>query len=195
MFADLRRQRCLGVDHRDVFLVEDDVVDSALNPLIAFGLWNRSKVNAVLSNKVEHIVFDSISKMKTIRAEGNAFDVSSLNNTDLCSNETLAHEMKEFAKLLNNIDTNVEFVCQDLQALWADSEHGPRVKFTGKDDAVVAGFMVRSQRHVLITQKIPRVVQRLSRSPRDSEDREDSSTDPAWSKAQGEQSDPARSEP
>ena len=59
MFADLRRQRCLGVDHRDVFLVEDDVVDSALNPLIAFRLWNRSKVNAVLSNKVEHIVFDS----------------------------------------------------------------------------------------------------------------------------------------
>ena len=128
MFADLRRQRCLGVDHRDVFLVEDGVVDSALNPLIAFGLWNRSKVNAVPSNKVEHIVFDSISKMKTIRAEGNAFDVSSLNNTDLCSNETLAHEMKEFAKLLNIIDTNVEFVCQDLQALWADSEHGPREK-------------------------------------------------------------------
>ena len=70
MFADLRRQRCLGVDHWDVFLVEDDVVDSALYPLIAFGLWNRSKVNAVLSNKVEHIVFDSISKMTTIRAEG-----------------------------------------------------------------------------------------------------------------------------
>ena len=164
------------------------MVDGALNPLIAFGLWNRTKVNAVLSNKVEHIVFESISKMKTIRAEGNAFDVSSLNNTDLCSNEALAHEMKEYAKLLNNIDTNVEFVCQDLQALWADSEHGPRVKFTGKDDAVVAGFMDRSQRHVLITQKIPRVVQRLSRSPRDSEDREDSSTDPAWS------TDPARSE-
>ena len=70
--------------------MEDDVVDSALNPLITFGLWNRSKVNAVLSNKVEHIVFDSISKMKTIRAEGNPFDVSSLNNTDLCSNEALA---------------------------------------------------------------------------------------------------------
>ena len=153
MFADLRRQRCLGVDHRVVFLVEDDVVDGALNPLIAFGLWNRTKVNAVLSNKVEHIVFDSISKMKTTRAEGNAFDVSSLNNTDQCSNEALAHEMKEYAKLLNNIDTNVEFVCKDLQALWADSEHGPRVKFTGKDDAVVAGFMVRSQRHVLITRR------------------------------------------
>ena len=55
------------------------MVDGALNPLIAFGLWNRTKVNAVLSNKVEHIVFESISKMKTIRAEGNAFDVSSLN--------------------------------------------------------------------------------------------------------------------
>ena len=49
-----------------MYFVEDDVVDSALNPLIAFGLWNRSKVNAVLSNKVENIVFDSISKMKTI---------------------------------------------------------------------------------------------------------------------------------
>ena len=83
---------------------------------------------SVLSNKVEHIVFDSISKMKTIRAEGNAFDVSSLNNTDQCSNEALAHEMKEIIC----IDTNVEFVCQDLQAQWADSEHGPRVKFTGK---------------------------------------------------------------
>ena len=113
-----------------------------ITPLIAFGQWNRTKattlhsqLNAELSNKVERIVFDSISKMKTIRAEGNAFDVSSLNNTDLGSNEALAHEMKEFAKLLNNIDTKVEFVCQDLQALWADSEHGPRVKFTGKDDA------------------------------------------------------------
>ena len=124
------------------------MVDGALNPLIAFGLWNRTKVNAVLSNKVEHIVFESFSKMKTLRAEGNAFDVSSLNNTDLCSNEALAHEMKEYAKLLNNIDTNVEFVCQDLQALWADSEHGPRVKFTGKDDAVVAGFMDRSHTYI-----------------------------------------------
>ena len=195
MFADLRRQRCLGVDHRDVFLVEDDVVDGALNPLIAFGLWNRSTVNSVLSNKVEHIVFDSISKMKTIRAEGNAFDVSSLNNKDLGSNEALAHEMKECAKLSNNIDTKVEFGCQDLQGLWADSEHGPRVKFTGKDDAVVAGFMDTSQRHVPITQEIPRVVQRLSRSPRDSEDREDSTTDPAWSKAQRVRQDPAWSQP
>ena len=56
-------------------------------------------------------------------------------NTDLGSNEALAHEMKEYAKLFNNIDTKVEFVCQDLQALWADSEHGPRVKSTGNDDA------------------------------------------------------------
>ena len=86
-------------------------------PLIAFGQWNRSKattlrsqMNAELSNKLEHIVVDSISKMKTIRAEGNAFDVSSLNNTDLGSNEALAHEMKEYAKLFNNIDTKVEFV-------------------------------------------------------------------------------------
>ena len=113
-----------------------------ITPLIAFGQWNRTKattldsqMNAELSNKVEHIVFDSISKMKTIRAEGNAFDVSSLNNTDLGSNEALAHEMKEYSKLFNNIDTKVEFVCQDLQALWADSEHGPRVKSTGNDDA------------------------------------------------------------
>ena len=173
-----------------------------MTPLSAFGQWNRTKattphsqINAEFSNKVERIVFESISKMKTIRAEGTAFDVSSLNNTDLGSNEALAHEMKEFAKLLNNIDTSVEFVCQDLQALWADPEHDPRVKFTGKDDAVVAGFMDRSRGHVLITQEMPRVVQRLSRSPRDSEDRENSSTDPAWSKAQGEQSDPARSEP
>ena len=96
-------------------------------PLIAFGQWDRSKattlhsqMNAELSNKLEHIVVDSISKMKTIRAEGNAFDVSSLNNTDLGSNEALAHEMKEYAKLFNNIDTKVEFVFQDFQALWAD---------------------------------------------------------------------------
>ena len=111
-------------------------------PFIAFGQWIRSKattlhsqMNAKLSNKLEHIVIDSISKMKTIRADGNSFDVSSLNNTDLGSNEALAHEMKENAKLFNNIDTKVEFVFQDLQALWADSEHGPRVKFIGKDDA------------------------------------------------------------
>ena len=43
--------------------------------------------------------------------------------------------MKEYAKFFNNIDTKVEFICQDLQALWADSEHGPRVKSTGNDDA------------------------------------------------------------
>ena len=113
-----------------------------ITPLIAFGQWNRTKatilgsqMNAELSSKVEHIVFDSISKMKTIRAEENAFDVSSLNNTDLGSNEALAHEMKEYAKLFNNIDTKVEFVCQDLQTLWADSEHGTRVKSTGNGDA------------------------------------------------------------
>ena len=47
-----------------------------LTPLIAFGQWNMTKattlgsqMNAELSSKVEHIVFDSISKMKTIRAE------------------------------------------------------------------------------------------------------------------------------
>ena len=91
-----------------------------------------SQKNAELSSKVKHIVFDSISKMKTIRAEGNAFDASSLNNTDL---EALAHEMKECAKLFNNIDTKVEFGCQDLQALCVDSEHCPRVKSTGYDDA------------------------------------------------------------
>ena len=34
--------------------------------------------------------------------------------------------MKEYAKLIN-IDTKVEFVSQDLVALRADSEHGPRV--------------------------------------------------------------------
>ena len=114
-----------------------------LTPLIAFDQWNRTKattlgiqMNAELPSKVkQHIVFDSISKMKTIRAEGNAFDVSSLNNTDLGSNEVLAHEMKEYAKLSNNIDTKVEFVCQDFQALWAVSEYCPRVKFTGKDDS------------------------------------------------------------
>ena len=38
--------------------------------------------------------------------------------------------------------------------------------------SVVAGIMDRSQRHVPITQKVPRVVQKLSRSLRDSEDRE-----------------------
>ena len=113
-----------------------------LTPLIAFDQWNRTKAttlgsqkNAELSSKVKHIVFDSISKMKTIRAEGNAFDASSLNNTDLGSNEALAHEMKECAKLFNNIDTKVEFGCQDLQALCVDSEHCPRVKSTGYDDA------------------------------------------------------------
>ena len=31
--------------------------------------------------------------------------------------------MKECAKLINNIDTKVEFVSQDLVALRADSEH------------------------------------------------------------------------
>ena len=61
--------------------------------------------------------------------------------------------------------------------------------------SVVAGIMDRSQRHVPITQKVPRVVQKLSRSPRDSEDREDSTTDPAWSKAQRVRQDPAWSEP
>ena len=72
-----------------------------MTPFSAFGQWNRTKattlhgqMNAEFSNKVECIVVDSISKMKTIRAEGNAFDVSSLNNTDLGSNEALAHEMK-----------------------------------------------------------------------------------------------------
>ena len=35
--------------------------------------------------------------------------------------------MKEYAKLINNIDTKVEFVSQDLEALRADSEHDPRV--------------------------------------------------------------------
>ena len=76
-----------------------------MTPLSAFGQWNRTKattphsqINAEFSNKVERIVFDSISKMKTIRAEGNAFDVSSLNNTDLDSNEALAHEMKVYAR-------------------------------------------------------------------------------------------------
>ena len=39
---------------------------------------------------------------------------------------------------------------------------------------------------------VPRVVQRLSRSPRDPEDREDSTTDPARSE---NRQDPARSEP
>ena len=59
--------------------------------------------------------------------------------------------------------------------------------------SVVAGIKDRSQRHVPITQKVPRVVQRLSRSPR--EDCEDSTTDPAWSKAQRVRLDPARSQP
>ena len=53
--------------------------------------------------------------------------------------------------------------------------------------SVVADIMDRSQRHVLFTQKVPRVVQRLSRSPRDSEDREDSTTDPARSEPRGPQ--------
>ena len=66
---------------------------------------------------------------------GNAFDVSSLNNTYLGSNEAFAHEMKEYGKLINNIDTKVGFVRQDLQALRSDSEHGPRVKSSGSDDA------------------------------------------------------------
>ena len=113
-----------------------------MTPLSAFGQWNRTKattlhsqINAEFSNKVERIVFDSISKMKSIRAEGNAFDVSSLNNTDLDSNEALAHELKVYAKLFNNIDTKDEFVCQDFQALWADSEYCLRVNFTRKDDS------------------------------------------------------------
>ena len=48
-----------------------------ITPLIAFGQWNRTKatplgsqMNAEPSSKVEHIVCESISKMKTIRAEG-----------------------------------------------------------------------------------------------------------------------------
>ena len=53
--------------------------------------------------------------------------------------------------------------------------------------SVVAGIIDRSQRHVLFTQKVPRVVQRLNRSPRDSEDREDSTTDPARSEPRGPQ--------
>ena len=95
--------------------MEDDVVDGTLNPLIAFGLWNRSKVNAVLSNKVEHIVFDSISKMKTIRAEGDAFDVSSLNNIDLDSNEALAHEMKVCA--MSNSHVKTFKLCGQIQSM------------------------------------------------------------------------------
>ena len=163
-------QRCLGVDHRDVFLVEDDVVDGAHNPAHRIrsveqdqghSAWQSDECRTLKQSGTHRLRLNLEDEDNSCRrpwpcwsftttSEGNAFDVSSLDNTDLGSNEALAHEMKECVKLFNNIDTNVEFVCQDLQALWADSEHGPRVKFTRKDDAVVAGIMDRSQRHVLI---------------------------------------------
>ena len=53
--------------------------------------------------------------------------------------------------------------------------------------SVVADIIDRSRRHVLFTQKVPRVVQRLNRSPRDSEDHEVSTTDPARSEPRGPQ--------
>ena len=53
-----------------------------ITPLIAFGQWIRTKatrlgsqMNAEPLSKLEHIVCDSISKMKTIRAEGAEGDV------------------------------------------------------------------------------------------------------------------------
>ena len=167
-----------------------------MTPLSAFGQWNRTKattphsqINAEFSNKVERIVFDSISKMKTIRAEGNAFDVSSLNNTDLDSNEALAHEMKVYARSNSYVKTFK--LCGQIQSIVCVLSSPEKMI----QASVVAGNMDRSQRHVPITQKVPRVVQKLSRSLRVSEDCEDSTTDPAWSKAQGGRSDPARSEP
>ena len=133
--------------------MEDDVVDGAHNPAHRIRsveqdqghcAWQSDECRTLKQSGTHRLRLNLEDEDNSCRrpcwsftttSEGNAFDASSLNNTDLGSNEALAHEMKEYAKFFNNIDTKVVFVCQDLQALWADSEHGPRVKSTGNNDA------------------------------------------------------------